>query len=413
MMSAATYTSPFPLTEFQSAIDLSARGAGLGRRCPAVNLYDVHTVPLTFVRQLTDKLPERRVADRLCQVMIAPHAAHVQVLDEYRSHLAIVRQFMSYLVQKVVTLVPDLRVALGDYMFLSGSVVRAGLLSGKDALLAAKTSLGLEQSLRIVIAPTVGTDNVTAVQVYANTRLFVNNGVAFEFPNSRVDKNGRIVPVTGALTDDNVFDRAVKRPMQYGLDILALWNGDCSVLPVNTAALRVVKRLPGTLALRNRMVRTALPPVSESIRTLLDGILQRLGVNFTNPRINLFQRHKLCLGCKSGDTVSATNPKHRRIVQGAIICNTATTETLGKELGLSRSRVETIFIRPQHITNLLKFHDKNKRKSNNYEQISIVNAQVSEPVDPLILRGICGTHIGKDSVKYIASQKSKTFSSPG
>ena len=96
--------------------------------------------------------------------------------------------------------------------------------------------------------------------------------------------------------------------MQHGLDILALGNGDRSVLPVNTAVLGVVKRLPGILTLRNRMVRTVLPPVPEAVRTLLDGILQRLGVNFTNPRINLLQHHKLCLRCKSGDTVSATNP---------------------------------------------------------------------------------------------------------
>ncbi len=98
MMSTATNTSPIPLAEFQSAIDLSAHGAGLGRWCPAVNLYDVHTIPLTFVRQLTDKLSERRVAYRLGQVMIAPHATHVQVLDEYRTHLAIVREFMRDLV---------------------------------------------------------------------------------------------------------------------------------------------------------------------------------------------------------------------------------------------------------------------------------------------------------------------------
>ena len=374
-MSAATNTSPIPLAEFQSAIDLSAHGAGLRGWIPAVNLDDVHTIPLTFVRQLTDKLSERRVAYRLGQVMIAPHALYVQIFDEYRTHLAIVREFMRDLVQKIMALIPDLRMAFRDYMFLFGSILRAGLSSGKDALLATKTSLGLQQSLRIGVTPAVGTDNIAAIQVYANTRLIVNNGVTFQFPNGRIDKNGRIVPVSGLLADGNIFDRTVKRTVQHGLYILALGNGDRSVLPVNTAVLGVVKRLPGILTLRNRMVRTVLPPVPESIRTLLDGILQRLGVNFTNPRINLLQHHKLCLGCKSGDTVSATNPKHGHIVQGAIICNTATTETLGKELGLSRSRVETIFVRPQHITNLLKFPDKNKRKSGNYEQISVVNSR--------------------------------------
>ena len=340
MMSAATYTSPIPLAEFQSAINPSACRTGLGRRRPAVDLHDVHAVPLTFVRQLTDKLSERRVADRLGQVMIALHTTHVQVLDEYRSHLAIVRQFMSYLMQKVVTLVPDLRVALGDYMLLSGSVVRAGLFPGKAALLETKTPLGMLQRLRVDIAPAVGTDNIAAVQVYANTRILVNNGVTFKFPNGRVDKNGRIVPVSGALADGNVFDRAVKRSMQHGLDILALGNGDHSVLPVNTAVLRVVKRLPGVLTLRNRMVRTVFPPVPEAVRTLLDCILQGLGVHLVQPRINRLERGKLRLRREAGHTVPAAYPVHRHIVQRTVVCDAAAAETPGEKLGLLRCRIK-------------------------------------------------------------------------
>ena len=149
MASAATYASPFPVAEFQRPVDRSAHGAGLGRRHPTVNLHDVHAVPTTLVRELTHKLTERRVADRLCQVMIALHTAHVQVFDEYRTHLAIVRQFIRDLMQKVMTRVTDLRVALGDDMLLSGSVLRAGLFSGKNALLAAKAFLRFLQSFRI------------------------------------------------------------------------------------------------------------------------------------------------------------------------------------------------------------------------------------------------------------------------
>ena len=283
MTSAATYTSPFTLAEFQSAIDLSAHGAGLGRRCPTVNLYDVHTVPLTFVRQLTDKLSERRVADRLSQVMIAPHAAHVQVLDEYRTHLAIVREFIRDLVQKVMTLVPDLRMTLGNYMLLSGPIVRAGLLSGKDALLAAKTPLGVLQRLRIDIAPAVGADDIIAVQINADAGALMHCHIRRCFLHDGVNKDRGVVPVSGLLANGNVLDRTVKRTVQHSLNTLALGDRNGSVLPIDRTMLGVVERLSGVLALRDRMRRLVLPPVPESIRTLLDGILQRLRVNLTNP----------------------------------------------------------------------------------------------------------------------------------
>ena len=393
MMSAATYTSPITLTEFQSAIDPSACGAGLGRRCPAVNLYDVHAVPLTFVRQLTDKLSERRIADRLCQVMIALHTTHVQVLDEYRSHLAIVRQFMRDLVQKIMALVPDLRMALGDYMLLSGSVVGSGLFPGEATLLEAETMLRMSQCFRTDIATTIRTNDITAVQVNANARISVDDCITFQFLNSRIYKNGGIIPVSGAFADGDVLYRSVKRTMQHGLDVLALRNGYRPVLPVNGTMLQVVKRLPGILTLRNRMVGTMLPPVPETVRTLLDCILQGLGVHFVQPWIYLLERDKLRLRREAGHTVPAAYPVHRHIVQRTVVCNAAATEAPGKELGLLRSRIETVFVCSQHITNLLKFIDNHKEKSTNHEQISFV---ISQPVDPLILRGIRRAHIGKN-----------------
>ena len=127
MTSTATFTSPCTLTEFQSATDPSTNGTGLRRRRPAVNLHHVDAVPLSLVRQLSDELAESRVTDRLREGMIVHHAAHVQVLDEYRTHLAIVRQFMRDLVQEVAARVPDLRMAFGNDVLLPCPVVRAFL----------------------------------------------------------------------------------------------------------------------------------------------------------------------------------------------------------------------------------------------------------------------------------------------
>ena len=413
MMSAAAYTSPIPLAEFQSAIDPSASRAGLGRWRPAVNLYDVHAVPPPLIRELAQELPERRIADRLCQVMIALHSAHVQVLDEYRSHLAIVRQFMSYLVQKVVTLVPDLRVALGDYMLLSGTVIGSGLFAGKDVLLTTKTILAPTQGSRVYKTTSVRANDITTVQVNADTRPVTDDRIDRALRNGCIHKDGCIVPLSRLLANRNVLYRSVERTVQHSLDVLALRNGYRPVRPVDSAMLRIVKRLSAAFAFRKRVGRAVLPPVPETVSALLDGILQGLGIYLANPWIDLLQHHKLSLRRKARHTVAAAYPVHGHIVQRTVVGDAYATEALRKEPGLFRSGIKTVFVRPQHITNILKFPDKNKRESEKYEQISFINSfdlqhllscsilsqipfqipsEISEPVDTLILRGIRRTY---------------------
>ena len=73
---------------------MAAMAARFRRRRPAVNLDDIDAIPPAFVRELTDKLAERCLANGLGEMMVTNHAAHVQVLDEYRTHLAIVRELM-------------------------------------------------------------------------------------------------------------------------------------------------------------------------------------------------------------------------------------------------------------------------------------------------------------------------------
>ena len=94
MMSTATYIGPVTLTQFQHGVDVAAMAARFRRRRPAVNFDDIDAIPPAFVRELMDKLAERCLANGLGKMMVTNHATHVQVLDEYRSHLAIVRELM-------------------------------------------------------------------------------------------------------------------------------------------------------------------------------------------------------------------------------------------------------------------------------------------------------------------------------
>ena len=413
MMSAATYTGPVTLTQFQHGVDVAAMAARFRRRCPAVNLDDIDAIPPAFVRELTDKLSERCLANGLGEMMVTNHATHVQVLDEYRSHLAIVRELMGDLVQKVMTRVTNLRMELRDYMFLSGKVIRAGLFAGKDALLTTKTILAPTQGSRVHKTTSVRANDITAVQVNADTRHVTDDRIDCALRNGSIHKDGCIVPFSRLLANRNVLYRSVERTVQHSLDVLALRNGYRPVRPVDSAVLRIVKRLSVAFAFRERVGRAVLPPVPETVSALLDGILQGLGIYLANPWIDLLQHHKLGLRRKARHAVAAAYPVHGHIVQRTVVGDAYATEALRKEPGLFRSGIKTVFVRPQHITNILKFPDKNKRESEKYEQISFINSfdlqhllscsilsqipfqipsEISEPVDTLILRGIRRTY---------------------
>ena len=154
------------------------------------------------------------------------------------------------------------------------------------------------------------------------------------------------------------------------------------------------------------MVCAVFPPVFEAIHTLLNDILQRLRVYFVQPWIYLLERDKLGLRREAGHTVPAAYPVHRHIVQRTVVCDAAAAETPGEKLGLLHSRIKTVFIRSQHITNLLKFIDNHKKKSMNLRKYPSLWTR-------LYFAKSVGHISEKTVVKYIVSQKSKTLSSPG
>lgn len=141
--------------------------------------------------------------------------------------------------------------------------------------------------------------------------------------------------------------------MKHNRNILTLRNTESPMFPVYTAVLRIMKRLPILLAFEQRVSSSMLPPVLESVSYLLDGILQRLRVDLTEPRVDFLQGGELLLGAEATYTDSSSAPHHRHVVKRAIVRHTATTEALREELRLIYSGIEPVFIRIQHDTNIL------------------------------------------------------------
>ena len=61
--------------------DVSAIRAAFGRWIERVSQENLTTVPLTFVYQLPPEFVKTHIRNRLCQMMVLQHAAHVQVFQ--------------------------------------------------------------------------------------------------------------------------------------------------------------------------------------------------------------------------------------------------------------------------------------------------------------------------------------------
>ena len=414
MTSTATYTSPCTLIERQRTVPVSTNVACLGRRCPAVNLHDVHAIPISLVRELPYELTERSIGNRLREMRVSLHAPDVQVLDEHRTHLAVVREFMSDLMEPVAPDILDLGVMLRDDTTLSGIVCGTLDLFGKMSLLTPEFCFGFSHGSRTVKPTTVGANHVATVQVDADGCICVDNGIDGCQLNRRINENGHIVSAGRLAGDGHILDSAVKRAVQYDLDIPALRDRDSAPLPVDGAVLWIVKRLPlRALTLRERMRGTMLPPVDETVRALFDRVLQGLGVHIAHPWIHILQYRELRLGCNTRNAISTTNPEHRHVVERTVKHNPYTTKALLEELGLLLSRIETIFVRSQHRTNILKISNKykeNQRFMSKYNSTSHTTFNIGYHVvfctkyrynllryqAADILRRNCWPHLGKD-----------------
>ena len=355
MNSTTRHTSPCPVAEFQTTVCFSASGAGLARCVPATDPNKVDAFPVALVLKDGIEPADARICDAIGKVMVPKHTLHIQILDTDGTHLAVVRQLMSDFVDIVEPLVGNLVMYACDMMLNL-------LPSGRSLRLVTQFPLVMFQTLLSCLGK-MRSSELTAIRadckglytgVDANGCACVNSRTWLLVDGS-INKDRSIVFPVRIHRDSHILDLAVEASVKNDRDILALRNAECLMFLVYTTVLRIMERLSILFAFEKGMRCSMLPPVLEGICDLLDCILQGLGVNLTEPWINLLQGGELLLSAETTYTDSTSAPHHRHIVQRAIVRNTATAEALGEELLLIRSRIEPIFERPHHDTNILIF----------------------------------------------------------
>ena len=295
MYTAARHTGPFSVTELQTTVDFSTRGAGLTACVPTTNAYQVDAFPTAFVLKNGIKPAYACIRDTVGKMVVPEHALHIQVLDTDGAHLAVVRQLMSDLVNVVQPLVGYLGVNAGDVMLNLLPVGRTLRLMSQFPLVVLQTLICYLSKMRGGKLASVGTDGKSLhAGIDADGSGYVGLAAGL-LADCSIHQDGSIVLAVGIHRNGNVLDLAEEASMQNDRDILALRDAESPALPVDGTALRVVKGLSILLPLGQRMRCAMLPPVLKSVSNLLDSILQGLRVYLAKPWIDLLQGSELLL----------------------------------------------------------------------------------------------------------------------
>ena len=151
VVGCATFRArPFPHAQRQFFYDVSAVGAGLRGRKPAVDLDHGFAVPRGLLLDHADGRSDGCVVQRAGQVVVFNHAAQVEVFDA--DHIETGNEIGAQLVQRITAAVGNLLVDAGN-MTLDFLASLAALRStGKALLIERQPALPLGPMLRIADA---------------------------------------------------------------------------------------------------------------------------------------------------------------------------------------------------------------------------------------------------------------------
>lgn len=363
------HTGPPPVAEFQMTVYLSAGGAGPAACVPTTDAYQVDAFPAALVLKDGVEPADASISYTVGKMTVPHHTLHIQILNADRTHLAVVRQLMSDLMDIIQPLVDYLVVNAGDMMLDLLPVRRTLRLMPQFPLIVLQTLLCCPREMMRDELSAIRTDGKSL-----NSGIDADSSACLDLAarllaDRGVNQDGSIVLPVGIHRDRHVLDLAEEASMQNDRDILALRDAESPALPVDGAVLRIMERLPVLLSLRQGMIRSMFPPVLEGVSNLLDSVLKRLRIDLAEPRIYLLQGDKLSLCSIEVYTDTCSAPHHRHIVERAVVCHAAAAEALREELRLFRSRIKPVSVSSQHSTNILILCYAVKQKEHQNEQI--------------------------------------------
>ena len=266
---AAFRARPFPHAQRQFLNEVSAVGAGLRGREPAVDLDHGFAVPLGLLFDHADGRSDGCVVQRAGQAVVFNHAAQVEVFDA--DHIETGNEIGAQLVQRVAAAIGDLLVDAGDVALDLHASLAALRSTGKAFLVEGQPALPLGAVLRIADAlavrqrceardAEVDTDRFAGFRQRRGLRLNHQRYEVFAACRAKQTNRGRMRDRLARPLD---LDRA---------DLGELENAPLGV--EREAALGVVRRLPSLFALEGGVRSALVEEVGKRDLQVTQGLLQ-------------------------------------------------------------------------------------------------------------------------------------------
>ena len=328
----------------------------LRRRVETAYLDKAHALPLALVLQHPHELADAGVADAACQVVVALHTLHVQVLNTDGTHLAFVRQLVGNLVKIVSTAACDALVQ-SCYPLLHAAVGTAAFrLLRQPALQQLQLAGLLSGKMRTLELPAVGKHGEGFQScVDADSGLLVARGWLRRGHNAVVDQHACIVFARGGTADGDGLYLATEASVQNGGDALRLGDADGAVLEVNAAMLRALEALSVMLALELWETGRATEEIVIGSAEIADAHLERLRVDLAEPFLLRFQLslHAVdeCIGADALPMLLVSRGLH---VERPVPYDADASEGLGQQHLLLLCRVDSVFVRSLHSHSLME-----------------------------------------------------------
>lgn len=327
----------------------------LRRRVETAYLDKTHALPLALVLQHPHELADAGVADAACQVVVALHTLHVQVLNTDGTHLAFVRQLVGNLV-KIVSTAACNALVQSCYPLLHAAVGTAALCLLRQPALQQLQLAGLLLSkMRTFELPAVGKHGEGFQScVDADSGLLVARGWLLGCHNAVVDQHACIVFARGGTADGDGLYLATEAAVQYGGNILSLGNTDGAVLEVNAAMLRTLEALSVMLALELREPGRTTEEIVVGSAQIADAHLERLRVDLAEPFLLRFQLGLHAVDERIGaDALPMLLVSRGLHVERPVPYDADASEGLGQQHLLLLCRVDSVFVRSLHSHSLM------------------------------------------------------------
>lgn len=263
--------SPFPDGQRQAINDAAAGATGLATREESTNGQDRH-----LVLQLPAEFPEPGITDALCQVPVALHPIHVQVLnsDRSKSFAQISRQH----VQEPVTAVPDASMC-PCYGELGFGVVAAPIdLPRRTALANRKPAFGgtVELGVSYFLSGGEGCER-------RNPEVNTDNSLALAGAGDFGFDGYCDVPATGCAADSNVsYNLAFMEQRTRHSDAVALGEFEAASIDPDSGRLGLIP-VSFALAFERRVGSPFGEEVAEGCPEIGCGAVDYLGVHLGKP----------------------------------------------------------------------------------------------------------------------------------